>query len=118
MARPKKAEPDKLGGWLPAIRCSHADLAMLKGKADKAGLSRGEFLRRLIRGAKIVVRRGGADAALTWEVNRLGNNLWQVLRELRHQGLPEPAVLERVLLKLERLLDRLLEDVADGSARR
>jgi hypothetical protein len=83
----------------------------------RTGFSRGEFLRRLLRGVKIVVRQARADAALIWEIKRISVNLYQALTAFRTAGMAEPACLERAIEKVERLLDRL-EDMSDGSARR
>jgi hypothetical protein len=118
MARPKKAEPDKLDHRLPVIRCNGGDLAMLRDKAVRAGLSRGEFLRRCLRGTKIVVRQAKTDAALIWEIKRIGVNLYQALTAFRHAGLPEPEELASAIAKVDKILELAYEDMTDGSARR
>jgi hypothetical protein len=118
MARPKKAQHDKLDCQLPETRCTGSDLVMLKEKAAQAGISRGEYLRRLIRNAEIVVRQSHADVALVREVNRIGVNLWQALREYRANGGAEPEALASAIAKVDRILDPVLEDMLDGSTRR
>ena len=60
-ASEKSERKDKLDRQLPETRCSGDDLAMLKAKAALAGISRGEYLRRLIRNTDIVVRQSSVD---------------------------------------------------------
>ena len=118
MARSKKAQHDKLDRQLPETRCSGDDLAMLKAKAALAGISRGEYLRRLIRNTDIVVRQSCVDVSLVREVNRIGVNLWQALTAFRTAGLPEPEALSSAIAEVDRILDLAHGEMMDGSARR
>jgi len=97
-----------------SVRFTRGELASLRAKAHAAGLPVATFIRRLILGKKMPVRRGRFDEDGLYQLCRIGNNLNQIARALntaRKQG-SEPVGLERlgeVLEELHVLLEQLTE---------
>lgn len=110
MARPKKDERDRLDHSFPEMRCSASDLALLEARAKEAVLSRGEYMRRLLRGQQIVVVQSRYDPEEVCELKRIGNNLWQALNAFRAGNVPVPDGLHSAIAKIERHLDARHED--------
>ena len=107
MARPRKKTADKRTERLPHLRCTKGELAQIKTKADQAGLSLSDYLRKMASDGEVVVRQGGADFQLVDQLRRIGVNVNQMARRLNQTG-KMPADLGRVWQRLAGLLDRVM----------
>jgi hypothetical protein len=91
-----------------AVRCSADEVAALAAKAERAGLSRGAYLRAVALGSPgpRAVRRPPVEkvelARLLGELGRVGSNLNQLARAANCGISPSLPQLEAVLLEIER----------------
>lgn len=108
MARPRKSEP----------RCARLNLSLtvselesIKRRAAVLGMRPVHFGRALLleENRKIDVPRepiGNADKLIYVQLQRLGNNLNQLLRHLHQTGDPLPADLEPLLKDIRQIIER------------
>ncbi len=110
-----KEKKERRAWWIPKIRATFSELARIQGKAEEAGLSLSAYVRRSALECVIVVRDSVIDKTLIYQLTRIGNNLNQLTKQANIKerlSVSQIDLLERVLLKLETVLDGLL---ADGS---
>ena len=62
------------------LRLTKEEEKVLDEKTSKAGLSRNEFLRRLIIGEQVYKRKEKDFKNYAYQVNRVGNNLNQLVK--------------------------------------
>lgn len=76
------------------LRLTKEEEKVLDEKTSKAGLSRNEFLRRLILGEQVYKRKEKDFKNYAYQVNRVGNNLNQLVKILRNKELNKKDLLE------------------------
>tara|TARA_B100000745_G_C19968196_1_gene327566 strand:- start:225 stop:554 length:330 start_codon:yes stop_codon:yes gene_type:complete len=106
MARPLKKVDDKQSAVI-TIRCSFDEKNLIKGNAERAGLSLSDYMRQMGANGKIIIRQNMVELGLAGELRKIGVNLNQQTRNFNASGKP-PIQLEQTWLKLENLIDKLL----------
>ncbi len=109
--RPELAEAER--------RCKKADIRLtiaedteLKLAAKAAGISVAAYVRRRALGHPITVRQSKTDARLVHEVNMVGVNLMQYLRDDRFgRGHRNKADWDQLYDRVSGVLDRLVEEL-------
>ncbi len=82
--------------------------ARIRAKAQEAGLSVSEYVRRVAVAGHIEVRRDSAyGASLAFQLRRVGVNVNQLARVANTNG-ELPPELARVCGQVERILDRII----------
>lgn len=89
------------------VRFSDGELASLAAKAEKAGLSKGEFVRQAVQGVEVREAPTADVRRLIWEVRRVGYNLEQVLKIANTRGLLDVPEMRQVLRQM-RAAERLI----------
>lgn len=84
------------------LRLTKEEEKVLDEKTSKAGLSRNEFLRRLILGEQVYKRKEKDFKNYAYQVNRVGNNLNQLVKILRNKELNK-----KDLLEIEKTIDEI-----------
>lgn len=118
MARPKKKMPPAKAHQLP-VRFTDDLYAVLSDNAQKAGLTRGEYIRHLVSGRtpKAQPPIFHNDTALVSELtklNKLGNNLNQIARYFNEGGLmtnPLAKELHHTLQEIDKMVIRCNEEL-------
>lgn len=115
MARPRKDKGEKRTEWLPSPRATAAELAYIESAAKVAGKSVSAYMRdcalsggmsiRAERSKGLIQFLSGAIAAL----NRIGNNINQIARQLNRGREHDPHHLEEVLEELLTLTQKIGE---------
>jgi hypothetical protein len=104
MARPRK-QTDEHHGERLTVRFSRAGMNKVRDIAQRAGLRRAEAVRRMIEDGKIAIRQTkDTDPRLIAEWNSIGVNLNQIARKANATGRFDPAEIEAVLARLDRLI--------------
>ena len=118
MARPKKKTPPAKVHQLP-VRFTDDLYAVLSDNADKAGLTRGDYIRHLVAGKTPKARPPifHDDTALISELaklNKLGNNLNQIARYFNEGGLmtnPLAKELHHTLQEIDKMVIRCNDEL-------
>ena len=118
MARPSKKTPPAKVHQLP-VRFTEDLYAVLSDNAQKAGLTRGEYIRHLVAGKtpKAHPPIFHDDTALVSELaklNKLGNNLNQIARYFNEGGLmtnPLAKELHHTLQEIDKMVIRCNEEL-------
>ena len=118
MARPSKKTPPAKVHQLP-VRFTEDLYAVLSDNAQKAGLTRGEYIRHLVAGKtpKAQPPIFHDDTALVSELaklNKLGNNLNQIARYFNEGGLmtnPLAKELHHTLQEIDKMVIRCNEEL-------
>lgn len=97
------------------IRLTEEELYEVKEKAKKAGLSVGEFARRVFRKEKIIVPPSADERELIMEVRRIGSNLNQLVKKYHALGIEPRESLDRCAEDIESIKRLLEERRYDGS---
>lgn len=84
------------------IRLTKEEEKILDEKTSRTGLSRNEFLRRLILGERVYKRKEKDFKDYAYQVNRVGNNLNQLVKILRNKELTK-----KDLLEIEKTIDEI-----------
>lgn len=108
MARPTKNIDEKQSEIL-RFRCTLSEKNSIQKKSSQVGLSLSDYMRQMALDGHIKVRKSKHDFELVYELKKLGVNINQQTKKLNATGIL-PIELKRVLPKLEKLLDQLLED--------
>ena len=83
----------------------------MMGKAEQAGLSVSEYLRRAALGQTIKAPApSGLDFATTHELRRIGVNLNQMAKVMNSGGQVPPASLDEAMQKLDALFERIFTE--------
>lgn len=110
MARPKKPDAEKLTRRLPHIRCTEAEYELVSSRAEKAGLSLSEYVRRMALDGEVTIREEHFEFAFIHELKKIGVNINQQTRIANATG-EMPPELKRLWGKLEKILDHILETI-------
>ena len=106
-------EGDKKKNRFLKFRPIGDDEEIIRGKAAEADLSVSEYMRQMCRNGKVTVRHTAAvsvfDSGMVYQINKIGVNLHQFLKKYHATGHPPPSNLERVLHKLDLVLDAILD---------
>ena len=104
MGRPKKHSLERRDAKLD-LRLKTAEKSHVEHQAAEAGMSAAEYGRNLILGRRVTATPTRADAALLFELNRIGVNLNQLTKAF-NQGC-DPDGLEAVADELRDTLQRI-----------
>ena len=104
LGRPRKS-PDELRTAEVRCRLTPAEKLKLTEDARACGLSAAEYVRRLVLGHK-PCGRGECDPRLLYELNAVGNNLNQAVRDV-HAGRQRHHDWDELRNDLRRLLDKV-----------
>lgn len=114
MARPQKAPHEKATEQVN-IRLSPVDLARLRVKAARAGMTVSDFVRAAALNKSVTVTETSAPDFLTRnELRRIGSNLNQVAHVMNAGGISSPDRIEALVAKLDTLFDRWLDHGSEG----
>ncbi len=97
------------------IYVSKEELDEITSKAKMAGLSVGEFGRRVFRKEKIIVPPSADERELIMEVRRIGSNLNQIVRKYHALDIDPSPALEMCVKDIEYIKKLLEERRYDGS---
>ena len=97
------------------IYVSKEELDEITSKAKMAGLSVGEFGRRVFRKEKIIVPPSADERELIMEVRRIGSNLNQIVRKYHALDIDPSPALEVCVKDIESIKKLLEERRYDGS---
>ena len=97
------------------IYVSKEELDEITSKAKMAGLSVGEFGRRVFRKEKIIVPPSDDERELIMEVRRIGSNLNQIVRKYHALDIDPSPALEVCVKDIESIKKLLEERRYDGS---
>ena len=97
------------------IYVSKEELDEITSKAKMAGLSVGEFGRRVFRKERIIVPPSADERELIMEVRRIGSNLNQIVRKYHALDIDPSTALEVCVKDIEYIKKLLEERRYDGS---
>ncbi len=107
--RPKKEPHEKRTARLPAVRLTTAERIDLELKAEAAGFELSEWVRRQLTAVKVTrSKMAASDAGLITELNRIGNNVNQIARQLNRGREHDPEHLGHVMFQLNSVLEGLV----------
>jgi len=113
LARPRKQEGETRTHQLPPVRVTEAELSALENAADMAGMSITEYMRdaslnggkpKKSKNAQPLVRFLNRTLA---DLNRVGNNVNQIARQLNRGREHDPHHLDGVLYELTQLVEKI-----------
>jgi|GEM_PF-857845 len=114
MARPQKAPHEKATEQVN-IRLSPADLARVRVKAARAGMTVSDFVRAAALNKSVTVTEtNGPDFLTRNELRRIGSNLNQMAHVMNAGGVSSPDRIEALVAKLDTLFDRWLDHGSEG----
>lgn len=90
------------------LRLSQVEKEQLETNADKCGLSKSVYLRRLIMGTPVKARPGSEIRGLRTEVHKIGSNINQIARSI-NAGQGNPELAENSLLLLGKVYEMMYE---------
>ena len=95
------------------VRLTVEERVSVMGKADKAGLSVSEYLRRAALGQtiKAPAQQSGLDFETRNELRRVGVNLNQMAKVMNSGGQVPPASLDEAMTKLDDLFKRIYTEM-------
>lgn len=117
MARPKK-EKELTHQNIITLRLTDVELELITKKATSAGLSRSEYIRKILLGGKITVTHKvtaefpelrAEMKKISWLLSNLSNNINQIAKHFNTGGLRSQAV----IAKLENALDAIVQMQVD-----
>ena len=109
MGRPKKTESEKRGERLPAIRLTTAEKIDLDLKAEAAGLDLSNWVRQHLTSAPTPQKMAPTDTSLITELNRIGNNVNQIARQVNRGRSHDSDHLAHTLSQLDSVLENLVK---------
>jgi hypothetical protein len=115
MARPR-LDPDEQKAERLTVRFTVAERVFIEQQAQTAGVRTAELLRRRALSLPVQPRQARADAALISELNRIGNNVNQIARNLnahRAERLDVGGVMTELRNVLTKLATAPLADEPD-----
>ena len=112
IARPKTPDPLKKSEAV-RVRLTVEERVSLIGKAEQAGLSVSEYLRRTALGLTIKAPaiQSGLPFETRNELQRIGVNLNQMAKVMNSGGQVPPASLDEVMHKLDVLFDHIFTEM-------
>lgn len=109
MARPTKDETKKQNTVLPPIRCTAEEKAQINQKAEQADMSLSEYVRHMALKGKIILKQSLVEFTYLEQLRKIGVNINQQTKALNATG-RIPEELPRLWVKLEALMDKMMED--------
>lgn len=88
------------------LRLSQTEREQLEMNAEKCGLSKSVYLRRLIMGTEVKARPSEEIRELRVEVHRIGNNINQIARGV-NSGQVTPELAQRALFLLGKVYEQM-----------
>ena len=95
------------------LRLRQAEKDMLENNAAKCGISKSDYLRRLIMGTTVRARPSGEIRELRVEVHRIGNNINQIARGV-NSGQVTPETAQRALFLLGKVYEMMYQIAKRG----
>ncbi len=103
-------EKIKRTSFLPRTRCTANERSVIEEKAKALGLSLSEYQRRCcLADNTIFMQEPLADKQLILELIRQGRNFNQYQKKLNSMGKDSPTEVKQVSIKIEKLLDGILD---------
>ena len=90
------------------LRLSQAEKKQLETNADKCGLSKSVYLRRLIMGTPVKAKPSSEIRELRVEVHKIGSNINQIARSI-NAGQGSPDVAQKALCLLGKVYEIMYE---------
>lgn len=90
------------------LRLSQAEREQLEVNADKCGLSKSVYLRRLIMGTPVKAKPCSEIKELRVEVHKIGSNINQIARSI-NAGQESPELAQRALFLLSKVYEMMYE---------
>ena len=90
------------------LRLSLAEKKQLETNADKCGLSKSVYLRRLIMGTPVKAKPSSEIRELRVEVHKIGSNINQIARSI-NAGQGSPDVAQKALFLLGKVYEIMYE---------
>ena len=90
------------------LRLSQAEKEQLETNADKCGLSKSVYLRRLIMGTPVKAKPSADIRQLRVEVHKIGSNINQITRSI-NAGQGSPDVAQKALFLLGKVYEMMYE---------
>lgn len=109
MARPKKEQAQKRPHRI-SVRLSDDELLHLRERANQAGSSTSNYLRKVALSGKVVVRQKTDNGAVVRQLLRIGNNLNQLTRMAHIHGNPHREKLQQVLSDVQTVVMGFIDD--------
>ena len=100
----KRKRPIRLGVYF-----TRDEYAALRAKADAAGLSMGDFIRRAIAGKEVKQAPSADIPTLLMELHRAGNNVNQLLQKANSAHLLDAPQMRKVLARVYLAADKVVK---------
>ena len=100
----KRKRPVRLGVYF-----TRDEFAALRAKADAAGLSMGDFIRRAIAGKEVKQAPSADIPTLLVELHRAGNNVNQLLQKANSAHLLDAPQMRKVLARVYLAADKVVK---------
>lgn len=88
------------------LRLSQTEREQLETNAEKCGLSKSVYLRRLIMGTPVKARPSSEIRELRTEVHKIGSNINQIARSM-NAGQCSPKLVEKSLFLLDKVYEMM-----------
>jgi anion-transporting ArsA/GET3 family ATPase len=111
MARPRKEPDERRDARLPAARLTLDERVFVDAQAAAAGLSTAEYVRRRVLGVRVDPAPAAADEKLLLELNRIGNNMNQIARNLNSERPVHRLDIDQTFNQLQNVMVNLSERV-------
>lgn len=105
MARPKKQDHEKRSALIPPVRVTEAEMAHVIAQSEAANLTVTDYARQRVLTGKVTLPPSPIDASLLSDLNRIGNNLNQIARQVNRGRQHDPDHLGHVLHQLNTALE-------------
>lgn len=107
--RPEKADAEARSTQI-VVRLTEDERAQIEARAAASGVRVSAYVRALVlTGAPPAPPRGATDAAAISELNRVGVNLWQIVKHLNFGG-GIPADLHEAIAEVRAAVEKLARD--------
>jgi len=108
MPRQNRKEKASRNCRLPETRVTENELAAIKSKAAKAGISQSEYQRRALLHAEVVIRENILEAKAVSQLSSIGNNLNQLVRKTHIHDKTDTLKMRQILETLDTVIMRLV----------
>lgn len=107
MARPTKNAHERRTAHIPPVRMTVAEIVHVEDLASDTGLTVSEYVRQRLLDGKVTPRRSDTTAGLLAELNRIGNNVNQIARQINRGRDHDPHHLNHVMGELVSTLHKV-----------
>ena len=105
----KQAQVQPRPCFFPRVRCSEAELAQLRARAKKAGMSVSCYMRHMLVHGK-VVRKGNSRVAPEFllQLMRTGSELQRLRESIEQRGVAVPQEMQVCMQRMDAVLQEVL----------